>query len=1450
MYLIFDTETTGLPRNWNAPLSDTDNWPRAVQIAWQLHDAMGNVLEHQNFLIKPEGFTIPFDAEKVHGISTPLAQKEGSALSEVISKFIQTLSKTKFLVGQNLGFDLNILGAEFHRLGMENPLPGFKVLDTCTEITAQMCQLPGGRGGKFKLPTLSELHHFLFQEPFIEAHNATADVEATTRCFFELLRRNQFTAETLDIQQDYFQNFSEANPKLIQLIGLKHINLKKASEKIRETIEAVSEVKEISSAEINENISTLSEVAFSHLHNHSQFSILQSTTSPMDLVNAAIKEGMPAVALTDSGNMMGTFHFVQAVQNYNKAHEKEENHKELKAIVGCEFFVCDDHLNKSNKDNGYQIVLLSKNKNGYHNLAKMASIAYTEGFYYVPRIDRKVIEKYKNDLIALSGSLYGEVPGKVLNIGETQAEEALGWWKDQFGEDLYMEILRHGQEDEDRVNPVLIELAKKHNVKLVACNNTYYIDQENANAHDILLCVKDGEKQATPIGRGRGYRYGLPNNEYYFKSQEAMKLLFKDLPEAITNIAEVVGKIENFSLVRDVLLPNFDIPVEFQNPEDSLDKGKRGENSYLKHLTFEGAKKRYPILTNEIKQRLDFELEVIANTNYPGYFLIVQDFIAEARKMDVSVGPGRGSAAGSAVAYCLWITNICPIKYDLLFERFLNPDRVSLPDIDIDFDDEGRSRVMDYVIKKYGSNQVAQIITYGTMAAKSSIRDTARVLDLPLNDADRIAKLIPNMTMLNKIFGLSDAELRSKFRSDELPKVNELLNISLGGTLEAQTINQAKILEGSVRNTGIHACGVIITPSDITDFVPVATAKDSDLYVTQFDNSVVESAGLLKMDFLGLKTLTLIKDTVKLVKHKHNIDLDPDEFPLDDEKTYGLFQRGETVGIFQYESAGMQKYMKELKPTVFADLIAMNALYRPGPMEYIPSFVKRKHGEEEISYDLPAMEEYLKETYGITVYQEQVMLLSQKLADFTKGEADVLRKAMGKKQKAVLDKMKPQFIEQAAAKGHDAEKLEKIWKDWEAFASYAFNKSHSTCYAYIAYQTAYLKAHYPAEYMAAVLSNNMSDIKQVSFFMEECKRMGLKVMGPDVNESFYKFTVNDIGAIRFGMGAVKGVGGNAVVTIVENRKDGNYKSVFDLAKRIDLRSANKKAFENLALAGGFDGFSAHRAQYLHDDGDGVMFIEKVLRYAAKYQETQNSSQVSLFGDASEVQIPEPAVPPCEEWGTMKKLKLEKEVVGIYISGHPLDDFKIEMDKFCNCKVSDFNNLENYINRELCFGGVVSDVQHRESKAGKGWAIFTVEDYEDSFEFKIFGEDYLKMRHFLVPNSFIYGRVFVKEGWIDRETGKKSEPRMQYTSIQMLQDVMEIHSKKLTIEMHLEELSDEKINSIKQILKLHKGDKQFQFLIHEPEEKVHLTLPSRKQKIHISKELLDELEKQQLRYKLN
>ena len=1454
MYLIFDTETTGLPKSWNAPITDTNNWPRCVQIAWQLHDEFGKLLEHDDFLIIPEDYNIPYDAERIHGISTELAMEQGINLNDGLNRFNEALEKTTFVVGQNVTFDLNIMGCEFHRAGMESPLNKLPILDTCTERTASLCQIPGGRGGKFKLPTLTELHQFLFQVPFSEAHNATADVEATTRCFLELIRTNNFTEEELLVNDGFLDAYKTQNPALIQGIGLKHVNLKKQSEKIAKKIQK----SEIATEDINlsDNIALMEDATFAHLHNHTQFTILQSTMQIKNMVNAAVKNNHSAVALTDSGNMMAAFHFVTAVLNHNKTVEaanaelvaagKEPSKKILKPIVGCEFNICDDHLNKKVKDNGYAVVLLAKNKNGYHNIAKMSSIAFVDGFYYIPRIDRKIVEKYKEDVIVLTGNMNGEVPNKILNLGERQAEEALLWWKEQFGEDLYIEIMRHGQEDEDRVNKTLISFSKKHAVKLIATNNTFYLERKDSIPHDILLCVKDGEKQATPKGRGRGYRYGLPNDEYYFKSSSEMKALFKDLPQSITNIQHIVDKIEVYTLARSVLLPAFDIGEEFEHAEDLVDGGKRGENAYLRHITYKGAKIRYgEELSDEVTERLDFELDVIRNTGYPGYFLIVEDFIRAARKMDVSVGPGRGSAAGSVVAYCLWITNIDPLKYKLLFERFLNPERVSMPDIDIDFDDEGRGRVMDYVIEKYGANQVAQIITYGTMAAKSSIRDTARVLDLPLFEADRIAKLIPEMTKLNKIFSLDDKGLREKFRSEEIELIEELKRVSQGNGLDAEVINKALVLEGSVRNTGIHACGVIITPDDITKYVPVALAKDSDMYVTQFDNSVVEDAGLLKMDFLGLKTLTLIKDACALVKEKHGVDLDPEEFDLEDVKTYELFQRGETVGIFQYESAGMQKYMRELKPTVFDDLIAMNALYRPGPIEYIPSFINRKHGIEDIEYDLADMEEYLKETYGITVYQEQVMLLSQKLADFTKGEADVLRKAMGKKQISVLAKMKPKFIENAKAKGHNEEKLEKIWTDWEAFASYAFNKSHSTCYAWIAYQTAFLKAHYPAEYMAAVLSNNMNDIKKVSFFMEECKRMGLEVLGPDINESSLKFTVNDNGAVRFGMGAIKGVGNGAIMTIINNRKeDGKYKSVFDLAKRIDLRAANKRAFEGLLLAGGFDSFSeTHRAQYMAVDGN-TTFLEKAMRFGNKFQESKNSAQISMFGEHSEVQIPEPIIPDCEPWGVMETLSKEKEVVGIYISGHPLDDFKTEIKYFCPSKLSSLANPAALVNQELSLGGIVTEVQHRVSKNGKGWGAFFIEDYSGSHEFRIFGEEYLRHKHFLIPNAFLYLKVFVKPGW------NNGDVRFMFTNVLLLQDILGEFAKKITISFNLKQINKEMIAKLNAIISAFQGQKNLHIVINHPEEKISLEMPSRTRKIDITDEFIGALKKGGYQFKLN
>ena len=1093
------------------------------------------------------------------------------------------------------------------------------------------------------------------------------------------------------------------------------------------------------------------------------------------------------------------------------------------------------------------MVFLAKNKNGFRNLSKLSSIANIEGFYYVPRIDKEILKNYSQDLIVLSGGLNGEISSRILNQGEENAEDSLKWWMDNFKDDFYLEIQNHKQENEDYIIPILKELSLKYGVKLIATNNSFYTKKTEANAHDILLCVRDGEKQSVPIGKGRGFRYGLPNEEYYYKSKDEMLKIFKDVPESLYNISEIIKKVESFDLAREVLLPDFKVPKKFIQKDDF--DNQKGQNLYLRHLTIEGVKNKYGEITKDLEERIDFELDVIAKTGYPGYFLIVQDFINAARDMKVSVGPGRGSAAGSVVAYALGITSIDPIKYNLLFERFLNPDRVSLPDIDIDFDDEGRNKVIEYVVDKYGSDQVAQIITYGRMAAKSSIRDTGRVLDLSLSEVDRISKLVPNMK-LNDIFSMNDSDLKSELRTDEFSRVNELKKLYNSSDLSAETLQQASLLEGSLRNTGIHACGVIITPSNISEFVPITRARDSDFFVTQFDNSVVEDAGLLKMDFLGLKTLTIIKDTVKLIKYKYDVDLDPEKFELDDKKTYELFQRGETVGIFQYESPGMQKYLKDLKPTDFNDLIAMNALYRPGPLEYIPSYISRKNGSEPITYDIPEMEEILKETYGITVYQEQVMSLSQKISGFSKGEADLLRKAMGKKIFSLIEKLKPKFMKGGQENGYTIEILEKIWKDWEAFASYAFNKSHSTCYALIGYQTAFLKANYPSEYMAAVLSNNMNDIKQVSFFMEECKRMGVTVLGPDINESFYKFNVNDDKAIRFGMGAVKGVGKGAVETIVKNRKDGKYDDIFDFAKRIDLRLANKKTFENLILAGGLDSFELNRSQYFNIDTDGLSYIEKAIKFGSKYQETINSSQINLFGDDNLNISYNSTIPECEEWINLERLKKEREVVGIYISAHPIDDYIRELNNFTSTGLTTLNDLNKLINKDFYVGGIINEVEHLQSKTGNGFAVFSFEDFNDQYKFRIFGEEYLKFKHLLEENKILRLRLNVRDGWVNKETGRVGDPRIQFLNIELLDGIINSNSKKITLKVDSKSINNDDILKLKSTLTKYKGSSPVYFDIHDSKNEFKLNMISEDTRVNISKELLSSLEEDEFLYKLN
>ncbi|TVR40111.1 MAG: DNA polymerase III subunit alpha [Cryomorphaceae bacterium] len=1414
MFLIFDTETTGVPKDWNAPVTDSDNWPRMVQLAWQLHDATGKLLSRNNLIVYPDGYDIPFNVVKIHGISTERAKRDGQPLDEVLDAFARDFSQAKYLVGHNVSFDVNIVAGELHRAGRNHEVMlKADLLDT-KDLSTDFCQLPGGKGGKYKWPTLTELHEKLFGKPFEAAHDAAYDVEATTRCFFALVTRQVIPLDEVPdpsalkyeapvLEAANFQQEEESQPREVELDV---------------PTEAVS--------------ATLEETPYAHLHCHSQFSILQSTSSVDALVNQAVKLNMSALAVTDTGNMMAAFQFVRKALAAG-----------IKPILGCEINICRNRLDKSVKDDGFPVVLLAKNKKGYHNLAKLSSYAFTEGFYYVPRIDRELLMTYKNDLIALTGGLWGEVPYKILNEGKAQAEEAFVWWKEQFGEDFYAELNRHGLEEEQVVNTTLLEFCEKHQVKYVAANNTYYTHKEDADSHDVLLCIKDAENQSKPkkyMGkRGREFRFGFPNDEFYLKPAEAMKKLFADLPEAIACTHEIVEKCESYPLERDVLLPKFEIPEEFIHPEDDEDGGKRGENAFLRHLTYEGAKERWGELTDAIRERLDFELETIAKTGYPGYFLIVQDFCRAAREMGVSVGPGRGSAAGSAVAYCTGITNVDPIAYDLLFERFLNPDRVSMPDIDIDFDDEGRQLVINYVIEKYGSNQVAQIITYGTLAAKSSIRDAGRVLELPLADTDRVAKLVPDMTKLSKLFGKDNKALKEMLRNDDdFRKVEELIKLADTETPEGRTIRQARVIEGSVRNTGIHACGVIITPDDITNYVPIAMSKDAEMYCTQFDNAVAEDAGLLKMDFLGLKTLTIIKDAVKLIKERHGVEIIPDEIPLDDEKTYELFQRGETVAIFQYESAGMQKHLRDLKPTVFADLIAMNALYRPGPLEYIPSFISRKHGREEIKYDLPECQEYLEETYGITVYQEQVMRLSQKLVGFTKGEADTLRKAMGKKNFKLLADLKPKFLDQGVARGHDQTILEKIWKDWEAFASYAFNKSHSTCYALVAFHTAYLKAHFPAEYMAAVLSNNMNDIKSVSFFMEECRRMGVPVLGPSVNESKLRFSVNEQGAVRFGMAAVKGVGSSAVDTIVKARKEGGrFQDFTDFISRIDLRSANKKCLESLALAGAFDEFGLYRSQYFGTSGDGVSYLEECIKFGQAMR-TSVDAPPDLFGDTVSVEVKAPEPPETEPWVNLEMLSREKEVVGMYISAHPLNDFQLEIDTFCKVNLEQLNDLERYKNLELTFAGLITSAEHRSTKSGKPFGSFEIEDFYASQKFFLFGDDYMKNRHRIDKNMF----VFVRGRVVEKKWSKvPNDLEMKIHSVELLTEVREKMANSITISFQLETLNEKRVNELTDLLKSSKGGCRVKVEVTDLQAKAQITLPSKNTSVELTDRLIQELQ---------
>ena len=1182
---------------------------------------------------------------------------------------------------------------------------------------------------------------------------------------------------------------------------------------------------------------------FSHLHVHTQFSLLDGAADISKLYKKAAADGMKALAITDHGNMFGVFKFVAEAGKHN-----------VKPIVGCEFYVVDDRhkkqFTKEKKDVRRHQLLLAKNPEGYKNLVKLCSLGYMEGLYSKwPRIDKELILKYHKGLIATTCCIGASVPQTILKNSEAEAEEEFKWWLDIFGEDYYIELQRHAIPDQEIVNNVLLKFAKKYNVKVICSNDSHYVDQQDSNAHDILLCVNTGDMQSTPIATdeegGKGYRFGFPNDQFYFKTQDEMGKLFHDLPESLDNTNEIVDKVEVLKLKRDILLPNFVIPNEFKiHSEITPDYDTLNQWEYLKHLTFKGAAERYHDLTAEIEERINFELFTVRTMGFAGYFLIVADFIKAGRDMGVFIGPGRGSAAGSVVAYCIGITNIDPIKYNLLFERFLNPDRKSMPDIDTDFDDAGRQKVIDYVVDKYGKNQVAQIITYGSMAARTSIQDVGRVLDMPLSDVTALKKLVPETLGINLKTAIEQvAELQAIYKSPDLKGI---------------VLREAEKLEGSVRNTGVHAAGIIIAPYDLTDIVPVATAKDSDLLVTQYDGRVIEDAGVIKMDFLGLKTLTILKDALRLIKQNHGVEIDIDTIPLDDQKTFELYQRGDTNGTFQFESDGMQMYLRDLKPDKFEDLIAMNALYRPGPIEYIPNFISRKHGREAITFDVPDMEEYLGETYGITVYQEQVMLLSQKLAGFSKGDADVLRKAMGKKQIEVLNKMEAQFMDGAIAKGHPKDKLTKIWNDWKAFAQYAFNKSHSTCYAFVAYQTAYLKAHYPSEYMAAVL-NNQNNIEKITFFMEECRRMGVEVLGPDINESDLSFAVNKKGQVRFGLTGVKGVGDKAVESIIEERIErGPYLSVYDFAKRSNTRSVNRKSYENLVYGGAFDAFGLNRAQFFAKTENGLLTgVERLIKFANDYQNTQNSSQSSLFGGSIASYVPEPAMPDAEEWPLIEKLKYEKEVIGIYLTGHPLDNYKLEMDKYCNTTIAELKNMQKARSGEggddvmaafaqlrkrgeVCIGGLVGNVQHKMTKTGKPFGTFVLEDYNESYEFAMFGEDYVKFRNLMVNGYFLHIK-----GNIEEKFRQKDNWDLRITTMSLLSEMRDKLTKSVTVALDLNAINAQLMNQIQNIVNINNEkypvkNCSLRFVIKDRDDALLVDMGSKTFKVNPSDDLMADI----------
>ena len=1239
---------------------------------------------------------------------------------------------------------------------------------------------------------------------------------------------------------------------------------------------------------------------FIHLHVHTYYSILDGQSPVEKLVDKAVANGMRGMAITDHGNMFG----VKELYNYcNKINGKlkEQGKEPFKPIFGCEMYVARrtkaDRVKEKGDAGGYHLIVLAKNYHGYKNLIKLVSRAWVDGFYSKPRTDRADLEKYHEDLIVCSACIAGEVPAKILKGDIPGAREAIEWYKSIFGDDYYLELQRHEVKDpnqranretfplQQRANKEILKLAKEYGIKVVCTNDCHFVDQENAEAHDHLLCLSTGKELNDPTRM-------LYSKQEWFKTREEMNEIFADVPEALSNTLEILDKVETYSIDHSPIMPFFPIPKEFGTEEETrkrispeelfrefttdengneimsheeaekkikklggIDKLYRikFEADYLAKLAYDGAKRLYgEPLTDEVYERIKFELHIMKTMGFPGYFLIVQDFINSAQdELGVMVGPGRGSAAGSVVAYCLGITKIDPIKYDLLFERFLNPDRISLPDIDTDFDDDGRGKVLEWVEDKYGHDKVAHIITYGTMATKNSIKDVARVEKLPLDISNRLCKAIPDKLPDGLKMNLTNA----------IKCVPELREAEASANPQmANTIKYAKMLEGTVRGTGIHACGTIICRDAISDWVPVSTAEDKSdpghkLLATQYDGHVIEETGLIKMDFLGLSTLSIMKETVENIRLTHDgFTLDLDTIPIDDELTYKLYQEGRTIGTFQFESAGMQKYLRELRPTVFEDLIAMNALYRPGPMDYIPSFIARKNGKEPITYDIPCMEKYLKDTYGITVYQEQVMLLSRQLADFTRGESDALRKAMGKKKKAIVDAMKPKFIEGGKKNGHDPKVLEKIWGDWEKFASYAFNKSHATCYSWVAYQTAYLKAHYPAEFMAGNMSRCLNDITKITKLMSECQAMNIPCLGPDVNESEQKFSANKKGEVRFGLSAIKGMGEAAATNIIaERHKNGQYKDIFDFVQRVNLSAVNRKAMESLALSGGFDSFGIRREQYFASNAKGDTFVETLLRYGQVYQSEQSSMQNSLFGDMGGVEIQTPPVPDCEAWSTMELLKRERELVGIYLSAHPLDDYAVVLNHMCNLHCPQigremdkkaFASIE-----ELTFGGIVTSVSQRWTKTNKPFGIVTIEDFEGQGELALFGEDWTKWQSMLQEEYHIY----ITAQCVQRFRNNPDAYDMVIKKIEFLSDVKEKSIEKFTVYMDATMFNDAQLTDLETTLKNSTGNVPLYINIHDAKNNTNVQLYSRNITVDVNKKLLtslDEMAEQGVRYGIN